>query len=323
MDLTTNVAAADELVDRSAVQPSGIFTAAGSTRTTTRTQYNYAAKHNPMVFFTDTNGGCNTTTSNPLRAQLRPAAAAGARSAERRRGRLQLDYAEPVQRHAHRAHQRVRWSSGTPATRATAPTSRRATTSWPGSCRLIMASDAYKDHGVIVLWWDESEGGDTPAVHAAVHHHLQGCARERGRAAVREHDPSTPTRRSCARCRKSSTSIRHGYPWLGDAAIATDLSALFKPARSSSVRPAANTAISERACTCVCMPFLVVCGRLEVTLWPRGMQGALKLTRGALLTLICKTPAPVPVFDPLLPHSMCHRLARTSRELTLHFRSIH
>ena len=28
---------------------------------------------------------------------------------------------------------------------------------------LIMASEAYKDHGVIVLWWDESEGGDTPA----------------------------------------------------------------------------------------------------------------------------------------------------------------
>jgi phospholipase C len=31
-------------------------------------QYNYAAKHNPMVFFTDTNGGDDTTTSNPLRA---------------------------------------------------------------------------------------------------------------------------------------------------------------------------------------------------------------------------------------------------------------
>jgi hypothetical protein len=27
---------------------------------------------------------------------------------------------------------------------------------------LIMASDAYQNHGMIVLWWDESEGGDTP-----------------------------------------------------------------------------------------------------------------------------------------------------------------
>lgn len=29
-------------------------------------QYNYAPKHNPQVFFADTNGGNNTTTSNPL-----------------------------------------------------------------------------------------------------------------------------------------------------------------------------------------------------------------------------------------------------------------
>ena len=26
-----------------------------------------------------------------------------------------------------------------------------------------MASDAYQDHGLIVLWWDESEGGDDPS----------------------------------------------------------------------------------------------------------------------------------------------------------------
>src|SRR5215475_14248048 len=29
-------------------------------------QFNYAAKHNPMVFFTDTNGGNDTTAANPL-----------------------------------------------------------------------------------------------------------------------------------------------------------------------------------------------------------------------------------------------------------------
>jgi len=35
-------------------------------------QYNYAAKHNPMVFFADTNGGNNTTASNPLRLNYAP-----------------------------------------------------------------------------------------------------------------------------------------------------------------------------------------------------------------------------------------------------------
>src|SRR6266481_7272866 len=35
-------------------------------------QYNYAAKHNPMVIFTDSNGGNDATTSNPLSTQYAP-----------------------------------------------------------------------------------------------------------------------------------------------------------------------------------------------------------------------------------------------------------
>lgn len=35
-------------------------------------RYNYAAKHNPMVFFTDTNGGDNATPSNPLSTHYAP-----------------------------------------------------------------------------------------------------------------------------------------------------------------------------------------------------------------------------------------------------------
>jgi phosphatidylinositol-3-phosphatase len=35
-------------------------------------QYSYAAKHNPMVFFTDTNGGNNPTSSNPLSLNYAP-----------------------------------------------------------------------------------------------------------------------------------------------------------------------------------------------------------------------------------------------------------
>jgi hypothetical protein len=37
-----------------------------------RGQYDYAAKHNPMVFFSDTNGGNNSTNTNPLRLQYAP-----------------------------------------------------------------------------------------------------------------------------------------------------------------------------------------------------------------------------------------------------------
>jgi len=35
-------------------------------------QYNYAAKHNPMLFFTDTNGGNDATPANPLAQQYAP-----------------------------------------------------------------------------------------------------------------------------------------------------------------------------------------------------------------------------------------------------------
>ena len=64
--------AAEELVDRSAVQPERRVHRRRFNAYNYSTQYNYAAKHNPMVFFTDTNGGCNTTTSNPLRTQYAP-----------------------------------------------------------------------------------------------------------------------------------------------------------------------------------------------------------------------------------------------------------
>jgi hypothetical protein len=52
---------------------SGVFTSPpGVNAYNYSNQYNYAAKHNPMVFFADTNGGCNTTTSNPLRLNYPP-----------------------------------------------------------------------------------------------------------------------------------------------------------------------------------------------------------------------------------------------------------
>ena len=82
MDVTTNVPLPRASWTVPLFSQSGVFTAPAINAYNYTTQFNYAAKHNPMVFFTDTNGGCNTTTSNPLRLQYRTAAAAGARPAE-------------------------------------------------------------------------------------------------------------------------------------------------------------------------------------------------------------------------------------------------
>src|SRR6516165_9657612 len=50
---------------------SGNF-ASGENQFNGSTQFNYAAKHNPQVFFTDSNGGDDTTPSNPLSHNYAP-----------------------------------------------------------------------------------------------------------------------------------------------------------------------------------------------------------------------------------------------------------
>ena len=73
MDLTTNMLLPMSSWTVPLYSHSGVFTAApGVNAYNYSNQYNYATKHNPMAFFTDTNGGCNTTTSNPLRLNYAP-----------------------------------------------------------------------------------------------------------------------------------------------------------------------------------------------------------------------------------------------------------
>src|SRR5262249_23996765 len=51
---------------------SGVFAVGSFNAYNFSNQYNYAPKHNPMVFFTDTNGGNNATPSNPLSTHYAP-----------------------------------------------------------------------------------------------------------------------------------------------------------------------------------------------------------------------------------------------------------
>jgi phosphatidylinositol-3-phosphatase len=51
---------------------SGVFAAGTVNQFNGANQYNYAAKHNPMLFFSDTNGGNNRTPSNPLSSNYAP-----------------------------------------------------------------------------------------------------------------------------------------------------------------------------------------------------------------------------------------------------------
>ena len=111
------------------------------------TQYNYAVKHNPMAFFSDS----RTRNVYPL-AQLFQDLT------NRTVGRY--NWITPDQyNEAHSALNNGFTYLGTHYTgdqSAIAAADSFLATVLPE----IMASEAYKKNGVIVLWWDESEGGD-------------------------------------------------------------------------------------------------------------------------------------------------------------------
>jgi hypothetical protein len=125
----------------------------------------------------------------PHAAAVRTAAAARARPAARHRGRLQLDHAEPVQRHAHDTHGQLR----------RVHRRRRA----------------------------DRAGRQLPGAHRSADHGVRRVqARRCDRAVVgREYSHS-----SFLRTMQEIFGVdpQHGYPWLGDAVNATDLSALFQ-----------------------------------------------------------------------------------------------
>ena len=114
-------------------------------------QYNYAAKHNPMVFFTDTNGGNNATPSNPLSTRYAPLQQLASDLADD----SVADYNWITPNQYNDMHTTLNGGY-------------KGLTGDPGKIRqgddflsqiipMIMESKAYKNHGVIILWWDESE----------------------------------------------------------------------------------------------------------------------------------------------------------------------
>jgi hypothetical protein len=191
-------------------------------------QYNYAAKHNPMVFFTDTAGGCDTSTANPMRAQYAPLQ----QLTLDLQNNTVADYNWITPNQFNDMHTTLNNGYGGPSGAAAKDDRGRIAQGDNFLARivpLIMASDAYNDHGMIVLWWDESEGGDTPdrtlpfiVISKDVKAGANGVPY--GSATQLSHSSTLRTMQEIFH-----VDPRTGYPWLGDAANATDLSELFKP----------------------------------------------------------------------------------------------
>jgi phosphatidylinositol-3-phosphatase len=132
---------------------SGVFTP-GVNAYNYSNQFNYAAKHNPMVFFQDANGGCNTTTSNPLRLNYAPLQQLALDLANN----TVSDYNWITPNQFNDQHTTLANGYGQyPNSGNTADSARIAQGDnfLARIVPLIMASSAYQNHGLIVLWWDE------------------------------------------------------------------------------------------------------------------------------------------------------------------------
>jgi phosphatidylinositol-3-phosphatase len=120
-------------------------------------QYNYAAKHNPQVFFTDTNGGNNPTASNPQAKNYAPMQQLATDLSNNTVGRY--NWITPNQYNdMHSAlnsnftYNGVTYGAGTDAQKIAMGDNFLSII-----VPMIEASQAFKNNGEIVIWNDETE----------------------------------------------------------------------------------------------------------------------------------------------------------------------
>lgn len=214
------------------VSMSGIFDSSSLMNEYNSTlQYNYAAKHNPMVFFDDTNGGNDTSTSNPLRFNYAPLQ------------QLQFDlehdkvadynWITPDQYN----DQHSGLSGGFAGLTGDAAQIKAGDNAVSRLVPMIMASKAYREGGAIILWWDESEADGETNDNADDFNHTIGeivispLAHENENglpyASVNPMTHSSDLRTMQEIFHVKATGGSSLY--LGDAANGNDLSDLFQP----------------------------------------------------------------------------------------------
>jgi len=124
------------------------------------TQFNYAVKHNPQAFFTDSNGGNDLTPANPLSQQYAPLQQLFSDLANN--AVAQYNWITPNQYN----DQHTALTGGYKGLTGDSANIKQGDDFLAQVVPMIMASRAYQDHGAIILWWDESESdgvtGDNP-----------------------------------------------------------------------------------------------------------------------------------------------------------------
>jgi phosphatidylinositol-3-phosphatase len=201
---------------------SGKF-AAGVNQFNGSAQFNYAAKHNPQVFFTDSNGGNDSTTNNPLRLQYAPLQ----QLFDDLANNTVADYNFITPNQFNDMHTAL--TGGFQGLTGDAANIRQGDNFLQQIIPVIMASKAYKENGVIIIWFDESEGdaaGDNAddfnhtvaeiVISKKAHKNVNGVP-----------FASAVNLSHSSDLRTMQEIFRTSGPFLGDAANAADLSSLF------------------------------------------------------------------------------------------------
>lgn len=195
------------------------------------TQYNYAPKHNPMVFFNDTNGGNNATTSNPLRHNYAPLQQLAFDLADNN----VADYNWITPDQFNEMHSGL--SGGFAGVTGDSSNIKAGDNTVSRLVPLIMASQAYKDGGAIILWWDESESDGEAGDNADDFNHTVGeivisDLAHPNEAGMPYASPIDYSHSSDLRTMQNIFHVKAtggSSPYLGDAVNANDLSDLFAP----------------------------------------------------------------------------------------------
>ena len=203
---------------------SGVF-AAGLNQFNGSNQYNYAAKHNPQVYFTDSNGGNELTTSNPLRYQYAPLQQLF--TDLQNNTVANYNFITPNQFN----DQHTTLTGGYQGLQGDPAKIKQGDDFLRQIIPVIMASDAYKNHGAIIIWWDESEGDGVAGDNADDFNHTIGeiVISTRAHKNVDGMPYASPVLFTHSSDLRTMQNIFHAGPYLRDAANVNDLSDLFQP----------------------------------------------------------------------------------------------
>jgi hypothetical protein len=206
-------------------------------------QYDYATKHNPMLFFSDSNGGNDATAANPAAKNYAPLE------------QLQTDLNNnTVARYSwitpdqfndmHTALSGGYTYNGTTYTGAAAKIA-QGDNFLSMIVPTIMASAAYQNNGAIVLWWDESEGtnadsyGTTiPEIVISKLAHANVDGKPYASTVNLTHSDDVRTLQNLFGINPAT-----GYAYLGDAANAQGIDDLFAPGAVAAVPEPTSVAL--------------------------------------------------------------------------------